>query len=282
MNTSIFKEIWVYGSDGIFNWWWLENLCIMTAGTWTVFLVSEGKVKNVPYLWAYMIIAQVVAVSTASSLFFLALSQRPTPTKVMPSKKDDDDINSVLPAFEPEPEVTAQTIVPVLLGLFTISTCPAPKSPDFLSNILILHALLFIPVLPTPFQTDYPRWLKMPTVNVYFAATALSLALRIQSTLFAASSLPEIGILEFAKAAFACLQSHPGMATFGWDTIYTTVLFLIWATFGDGTSKPKTKALIPVVTATAALGISFSGPMALGNVIDELFVQTEVTDAPVV
>ena len=228
-----------------------------------------------------MIVAQVVAVSTASSLFFLALSLKTANPKPIKAKKNDDEINSVLFSADIEAEVSGQAIVPVLLALFTISTCPAPTSPDFLPNVLTLHVLLLIPVLPLPFQTSHPRWLRMPTVTVYFAITALSLALRIQSTLAAAASLPEIGILEFAKAAFHCLQTHPAMATFGWDTVYTTLGFLIWAIYGDGTAKPKFQSLIPTVTATAALGISFSAPMALGNVIDELFTQTEVTDAPV-
>lgn len=267
------------------------------AGTWTVFLVSEGpyvpsdglqlttvspgKRKSVPHLWAYMIIAQVVAVSMASSLFFLALSLRTAEPKPILAKKNDDDINSVLLPSEIEAEVSAQTIIPILLGLFTISICPSPASPDFLPIILIFHGLLLIPVLPLPFQTSQPRFLNMPTITVYFAVTALSLVLRMQSTLAAAVSLQEIGILEFAAAEYEVLSSHPAMATFGWDTIWTTASFLIWTTLGDGSSQPKLQSLIPVVTSTVALGVSFSAPMALGNVIDETFTQSDVKETSV-
>jgi Terpene cyclase DEP1 len=225
-----------------------------------------------------MIIAQVVAVSTASSLFFLALSLRTSEPKPIPSKKNDDDIKSVLPPSEIEAEVSAQTIIPILLGLFAISICPAPTSPDFIPIILILHGLLLIPVLPLPFQTNQPRFLNMPTITVYFAVTALSLVLRMQSTLAVAVSLPKIGILEFAAAAYETLGSHPAMATLGWDTIWTTASFLIWTILGDGSSQPKLQSLILVVTSTAALGVSFSAPMALGNVINEIFTQSDVKE----
>jgi hypothetical protein len=71
------------------------------------------------------------------------------------------------------------------------------------------------------------------------------------------------------------------MATFGWDTVWATVAFVIWSTFGDGSSKPRLQSLIPVVTSTAALGVSFSAPMALGNVVDEIFTQNDVKETPV-
>lgn len=41
-HTSVFKEIWVHGSKGVLNWWWLQNLCIFTAGAWTILLATEG------------------------------------------------------------------------------------------------------------------------------------------------------------------------------------------------------------------------------------------------
>jgi len=241
----------------------------------------SGKRRGVPCLWAYMIIAQMVSVSTASSLFFLALSLRPTEPKPIPSKKNDDDINSVLSASETEAEVSVQAILPALLGLFTISICPAPASPEFHPTILALCSLLLIPVLPPPFQTNWPQFLNLPTISVYFAVTALSLVLRIQSTLAAAFSLSKIGILEFGIAAFEILGSHPAMAAVGWDTVWTTLVFLIWSILGDGSSKPKVRHLVPVVTSTIALGISFSAPMALGNVLDEIFTQKDVKDTPV-
>ncbi|PVF97102.1 hypothetical protein CPB86DRAFT_735551 [Serendipita vermifera] len=277
-NVSIFEEMWRHGCDGIINWWWIENLCMFTAGTWTVFLVSEGRKRKIPYLWAYAIISQIVAVSTALSLFCLAISFQSMHIKHIPSKKNDDEINAVLPNVEEEAEAPLQLSLPVLLGLFLVSACPAPTSPEFLPFILSLHAVLLIPTLPDALWTNQPGFLRLPVMTVYFAVTALSLVLRIQSTLAAVLSLEYIGIVEFAQAAWQSLHSHPGMATFGWDTIWTTIVFTTWLTVGDGTAKPKMQALLPLLASSATLGVAFSAPLTLGNVIEEVFLSQEAPD----
>jgi hypothetical protein len=227
-------------------------------------------------LWAYAILSQIVAVSTALSIFCLAITLQSPRIKHIPSKKNDGDaINAVLPDTETEAEAPAQLSLPVLLGLFLVSACPAPTSPQFLPFILSLHAVLLIPALPDALWTNQPGFLRLPVMTVYFAVTALSLVLRIQSTLAAVMSLEDIGIMEFAQAAWHALHSHPGMATFGWDTIWTTIIFITWHMVGDGTGKSKVQALLPLLACSATLGVSFSAPMMLGNVVEEVLFPPE-------
>ncbi|CAG8699973.1 6206_t:CDS:2, partial [Acaulospora colombiana] len=168
--------------------------------TFAYLLLELGR--NIPHLWAYAIISQIVAVSTALSLFCIAVTLQSPRAKHIPSKKNDDEINAVLLSAEEETEAPAQLSVPVLLGLFLVSACPAPTSPDFLPIILSLHAVLLIPTLPNALWTSQPNFLRLPVMTVYFAVTALSLVLRIQSTLAAVISLEYIGIMEFAQAAW--------------------------------------------------------------------------------
>lgn len=276
-HTSIFKEIWVSGYQGAFHHWWLENLCIFTAGAWTVFLVSEGKRKGLANLWAYMFIAEFVAVSTASALFYLAVSLRTPKPHPIPSKKKDDDINATLPPDQ-EALAPAMLTIPVLLALFAISTTPSPESPEFITNILIIHLLLFIPVLPSPVWTTKPRFLNIPSSTVFFATTALALVLRLQSTLSTAVMLENVGIMEFLESAIGVLHTSPAMATFGWDTIWTTVAFLVWHIFGDGSTSPNVQMFIPMATSTVALGVSFSAPLALGNVVNEILSKEDIKE----
>ncbi|KAG8761187.1 hypothetical protein FRC14_006236 [Serendipita sp. 396] len=272
--TALFKEAWMHGYDGIFNHWWLENLCIFAAGAWSVFLVSEGRRKQIPHLWAYMIIAELVAVSTASCLFYLALSLQAIKLNPIPHKKNDDDINAVLP---PEDDATAPLMltIPVLLALFTISIRPDPSSPDFLLNIIVLHVLCLVPTLPAPLWTTRPSALNVPVLTVYFAITAMAFVLRLQSTMAAVSSLDTVGIVEFVQEAANAMHSHPAMATFAWDTIWTTAAWCIWNVIGDGTEGPNLQSLIPLLSFSAGFGVSMSAPMTLGNVIEELTSKEE-------
>jgi hypothetical protein len=227
-----------------------------------------------------MILAEFLAVSTASSLFYAALSYRAATPRPIPSKKNDDadDVNAVLPASEAEAEVSAQVILPVCLALFLVSATPPTSSPYFFHCILIIHALLFIPILPSSLQTRFPRFLNVPALTLYFGVAAISIALRIQSTLAVVGALDQVGMFEFASALFQSFNLHPAVATFGWDTIWASVAFIVWYIFGDGTTEPNMKSLIPIVASTATFGVSLSAPVVLGNVLDEFFAEPETKE----
>ena len=40
--TSLFEEAWAFVCVHPINWWWSEQLCLFTAGAWTVFIAVEG------------------------------------------------------------------------------------------------------------------------------------------------------------------------------------------------------------------------------------------------
>lgn len=40
--TSLFEEAWSLVCLHPVNWWWSEQLCLFTAGVWTVFITVEG------------------------------------------------------------------------------------------------------------------------------------------------------------------------------------------------------------------------------------------------
>ncbi|CAG7847362.1 SubName: Full=Uncharacterized protein {ECO:0000313/EMBL:CCA67718.1} [Serendipita indica DSM 11827] len=265
------KEHSTTGGWRIFAFLQLEH------GPFSLFRKASRKRKGLANLWAYMFIAEFVAVSTASALFYLAVSLRTPKPHPIPSKKKDDDINATLPPDQ-EALAPAMLTIPVLLALFAISTTPSPESPEFITNILIIHLLLFIPVLPSPVWTTKPRFLNIPSSTVFFATTALALVLRLQSTLSTAVMLENVSIMEFLESAIGVLHTSPAMATFGWDTIWTTVAFLVWHIFGDGSTSPNVQMFIPMATSTVALGVSFSAPLALGNVVNEILSKEDIKE----
>ncbi|KAJ3524846.1 hypothetical protein NMY22_g10831 [Coprinellus aureogranulatus] len=72
-DTSLFEEAWYAVCAGKLNWLWSEQLCLFTVGVWTVMLWVEGTKHGVKSVWAYMILGQVVAISVASNLFYVAV-----------------------------------------------------------------------------------------------------------------------------------------------------------------------------------------------------------------
>jgi len=39
--TSLFEEAWAFVCVHPVNWWWSEQLCLFTAGVWTIFIAVE-------------------------------------------------------------------------------------------------------------------------------------------------------------------------------------------------------------------------------------------------
>jgi hypothetical protein len=38
----MFEQAWKIVCEGPLRWWWSEQLCLFTAGAWTVFLFAQG------------------------------------------------------------------------------------------------------------------------------------------------------------------------------------------------------------------------------------------------
>lgn len=251
MNTALFEQAWAAVCFGKVNWWWSEQLCLFTVGTWTLFLavegtrvlnalthsltrIFEGKRQSVRHVWAYMLLGQVVAISVASNLFYLALiistSHPPNSTKRRRS-----------PLFAP----------PALWMSILISHCAVIASPftsdrTFLPNLLVMHALLIIPLLlSTPTETNTRP--SMSIRSLYLTAALLSLGTRARTTLSLESLLNPTS---FIQLAWSTLHSHPAQASIGWDVIYTTVSFVAWIACTSPKGIPfATLSTIPLVSA---------------------------------
>ena len=45
METALFEQAWSAVCVGPLNWWWSEQLCLFTAGAFTVFLFVQRKFR---------------------------------------------------------------------------------------------------------------------------------------------------------------------------------------------------------------------------------------------
>ncbi|CAO3616681.1 unnamed protein product [Cunninghamella echinulata] len=72
-SVSLFDDAWRTVCSGDWQWLWSIQLCTFTVSVWTPILAIEGSRRKIPFVWAYMLAGQVVAISVFLSLFFGAM-----------------------------------------------------------------------------------------------------------------------------------------------------------------------------------------------------------------
>lgn len=220
MGTDLFEQAWRRVCQAPQNWWWSEQLCILTVGVWTTFLFTQGSRQRVPLVWAYMLLGQVVAISVACNLFFVAIVLHEEPNDA--SSKRASKPSSSTERTSSRTLVPPRVYVPILLSHLTILLAPfvsQPDSPWFLPNLLVMHTLIVIPLLSTkPSRTGLPQG------TFYLALASLALIPRAQ-TYF---SLRSLNISSLAQGLLNTLYSHPAQSSIGFDVVWTTASFAVY------------------------------------------------------
>lgn len=197
-----------------------------------------------------MLLGQLVAISVASNLFFLAVLLSP------PSK------NAIHTRMAPP--ILWST---VLLSLTTIGISPYTTESTFLPNLLAMHALILIPLLP--FGYNPTSRLSISTKRLYWYIVLAASALRARTTFVAFTSLAfaDQSVSGFLTTAWHILQSHPAQSSIGWDVIWTMVSFVAWYIFsappspssGAGAEQDTEK----VLCGSLLFSVGISAPLAL-------------------
>jgi len=219
-----------------------------------------------------MVLGQLVAISVAWSLFNLALvvtsrqkSNRQRPTKI-----------------------PLTLSIPVILSLLTVSLSPYTNAQTFLPNLLAMHALLVLPLLP-PLSLFNPTLLAPEGTSFYTLIAIISTILRLRTNWKALSVLgvtsspffsykhpADLGTLMWNapgvvfEAAIKALHSHPAQASIGWDVIWTSFIWLVWGLFGyrdieetRWTAQRAASHVFPTVVAS----VGVTAPMEFGQVL---------------
>ncbi|KAF8899897.1 hypothetical protein CPB84DRAFT_1847461 [Gymnopilus junonius] len=196
--TSLFEEAWSTVCFHPLNWWWSEQLCTYTTGVWTVFIAIEGKRHNIEHLWAYMLLGQIVAISVASNLFYLAL------------------ILSQPPRTEAAYNLRAnpRLWMSVILSLATVA---------------FSHPHLGGPTSTSSEQS--PIFFSMDMRNLFRLVQIVVAGIHIRTVLAAVNFLKESSpsaSSHIVSVAWDVLYSHPAQSSIGWDVVWTTISFIIW------------------------------------------------------
>lgn len=293
VHTALFEQAWAAVCVGLYNWWWSQQLCLFTVGAWTVFLFIEcayitmvctrvmtnsttynlARRQNIPYAWAYMLFGQVVAISVASNLFYLAVLFASPPVS---SKARSKNNNTVTAPF--------RLWFPVIISLVTVHYSPIlAKTTYFLPNLLAMHGLIVLPLFfpgsnPAVTIIDPPKGRFSIPLAAFYTAIALSSALIrapvVLRTLAKNSPFPTV-----TSALFATLHAHPAQSSIGYDVIWTSVSFLVWRAYTAPAVGPpggiirlvgKTFNVVASAAGIIVASVGVVGPadLAMGGVGD--------------
>lgn len=176
-------------------------------------LTSAGSRRQVPHLWAYLAIGQILPISFAQSLFFIAMILMPVPK---PSREMH------------VPTVLAQRLP---LAAYYLSVLSAPFNvgkPSFIPIIVVLRVLLICPfVIRLPIlQSLSPNAVSAQSVHAGYSAS-YRLALLCSAVLFAQQTalvVKEHGI----GHSLAAVNSNPAVSALGYDFLLHAVITCIW------------------------------------------------------
>lgn len=228
-----------------------------------------------------MLLGQVVAISFAQSLFIAKLSSlnrqidstRPS-INLKDSKAESKlPIPSSLNNDIETPSIVLCTCV--YLSLFTVALTPlSVHTSYFLPNLLIMHALLIIPLLPTFSSSTSKGPISYSTLYLSIAFLSLLTLIPTYSKLFPLNSLlstsPLTTLQQLKTQAIYTLFEHPAQSSIGFDVVFTSLSFLIWILLEFRNLSFKNILLGGLVVGmTPIVGIGVSGSLYLGLREDE-------------
>ena len=210
-----------------------------------------------------MLLGQIVAISVAANLFYLACLLAPPPTL----KRDRDSAKA-----------GPKLWLSVLLSLTTVALSPMTNERTFLPNLLVMHALLFVPLFLSregPVVEKPPTKVGHSTTNkeieeekfaldvnyLYRIVHLASAAIHFRTALTTVKYLRE-GSFEFhiPEAAWKVLHSHPAQSSIGWDIVWTSISFTAWMatrpTHPSHSSKYVATSYTLIATPIASVGVT--------------------------
>lgn len=198
-----------------------------------------GRRYKIRYTWAYMLLGQIVAISFAMNLFFLAVvvSTPPTTTTDKDTKTKTKEESIWTPLLTTE-------LTPVLLSLLVAATANnQAHTPTFLATLLIPHILLFIPAvlhrgLVPGFLSSWGSDVEVDVVarryvRMLKVVVGVCVVLQVRAT-FAVleddGNGDEDG-LYWVWRLLGTMREHPAVGSVSWDVVFSTMSSVVWGFF---------------------------------------------------
>jgi hypothetical protein len=201
-----------------------------------------------------MLLGQIVAISVASNLFYLALILSPVP---LSSKNSNNKSRQTYAG--------PKLWISVLLSLATVAYTPFSSERTFLPTLLVMHALLFVPLISL---SDSPAPYAITTRTLYRIIHIATVLIHLRTVLTAVYFLNNgnhSAPIHPMIAAWIVLHSNPAQSSIGWDVIWTTISFITW-TFVVPKQRSESLSLFSkayLLGATPAASIAVTAPYVL-------------------
>ncbi|KAI9472021.1 MAG: hypothetical protein EXX96DRAFT_611304 [Benjaminiella poitrasii] len=219
-DVSLFDSAWRKVSVGVWPWLWSHQLCSLTVSVWTPLLAIEGTRRNIPYIWAYMLLGQVVAISVASALFFAVIS-----SAVIKNE------------HEPSGKLLKTLIVSTVGGLITVVFSPFVASTKaFMPNLLVMHILLVFPLIYSSShqQGNSSRDISslISIMLLYTIAAGANFVIYINQWFECLDTLPSSGIMDLLYNIYhhvvGTFFSHPAQSSISYDIVCMQFISVTW------------------------------------------------------
>lgn len=201
-----------------------------------------------------MIFGQIVAISVAQSLFFASLSRRST-GQTLPSSPKGRRV--LLPSAPVPPRPSTLLIACILVSFVTVAATPTLfPTKWFLPNLLFMHLLLVVPLLPSVPTMGHP----MSFGRLYAVIAVLSTLLRIPTYLEVLTfPLTPATPRELATIIYTTFFDHPAQTSISYDVLCTSVVVCLWTVINEARRKDASlvgcASVVGVLALTPVLGI---------------------------
>ncbi|RGP67559.1 alpha-mannosyltransferase alg11p [Fusarium sporotrichioides] len=229
-DTKLFKQAWVSTLEQPARAWWSLQIFAFCAN-WSVMLAWQDTKRRIPHLWIFMLLGQIVAISFAANLSFLAFLVF-----------NDDADTSSKPNIE-EKTLSSSTKSHSLLSkswlavlAVTVGCAIAIPSnldhPKFMYLLLAPHVLAFVPLLLNNLIGSRERVVmdEQPSPTIRSSVRALVVAAAIYHLFVSGGDW---------RDAMSALYEHPAVSSVGWDVICCWISFSAWffVRFADNYEK---------------------------------------------
>lgn len=225
-DTTLFKQAWASTLETPPRAWWSMQIFAFCA-VWSVMLAAHSKKRCIPHMWAFMLLGQVVAISFAANLSFLAFTVY---NVTSPSKNAKP---GAAKASQPDmliaPPSSSPFWWPFILGanISIVSYIPDLFGhSSFLPVLMVPHILAFAPLLlnsllpihvPAALVHESPMLSKVGAVAILLFFTTTKVY----------SEGGDLGLI------LSTLHQHPAVSSVGWDVICCWASFAAWHFLGQ-------------------------------------------------
>lgn len=215
---------------GVCSWvLWVCLSCHAWKSLDTIVNPRPGRRCNVPNVWMYMLLGQIVAISFAQNLFFVTILVS------SPSVTSTTKLTWMPPAL--------LELAPVVISGFSSAATPfVANTPYFMPVLAVTHILVFVPGLLSPrfLPQGWGAYIARPTrryASLYKWLLAIGVAIQAQSmysVVLDGPSLLGVPVVNIGRRLLDTMLEHPAVSSVGCDVVCCTISGIIWVLLRGG------------------------------------------------